>query len=75
VVIYYGMADTVCDYVSGYAMASAIPWSGQQGFSDQPLTSLLVSEVPAGQTKTYNELTFMQVLIRHDALSLYVYWC
>eukprot|EP00595_Chromulina_sp_UTEXLB2642_P002408 CAMPEP_0196761334 /NCGR_PEP_ID=MMETSP1095-20130614/534_1 /TAXON_ID=96789 ORGANISM="Chromulina nebulosa, Strain UTEXLB2642" /NCGR_SAMPLE_ID=MMETSP1095 /ASSEMBLY_ACC=CAM_ASM_000446 /LENGTH=391 /DNA_ID=CAMNT_0042110737 /DNA_START=225 /DNA_END=1400 /DNA_ORIENTATION=+ len=61
VTLYYGKADTACNYVGGYAMASTISWNGQEQFSSQSFEELEISGVEAGQVKSYGGLTFIQV--------------
>lgn len=61
VTLYYGKADTVCDYVGGYAAASAIPFRHSGAFKNatfeavQPITGLEI-----GQHKRAGKLSFYQ---------------
>jgi len=61
VTLYYGKTDTACNYVGGMEMANTIGWSGKSGFNAAPMNPLEISGVSAGQTKSYNGLTFIQV--------------
>jgi carboxypeptidase C (cathepsin A) len=61
VTLFYGKTDTACNYVGGLAMANTIAWSGTKAFSSAPLTAMEIAGVPAGQTKSYGGLTWMQV--------------
>lgn len=61
VTLYYGKTDTACNYVGGMAMADTISWTGMEAFSAMPLSSLEIAGVEAGQLKSYNGLTWIQV--------------
>jgi len=61
VVFYYGKDDTACNYVGAYAMANTIVWNGMNNFASLPLSPLMISGAQAGQTKSYNGLTWIQV--------------
>lgn len=61
VTVYYGKTDTACNYVGGYAMANTIAWSGQEAFAAADMGPMEIAGVEAGQAKSYNGLTFIQV--------------
>lgn len=61
VTLYYGMQDTACNYVGGFAMASSVEWSGSQEFARTPLQDLLIGGVPTGKFKSRGGLTWVQV--------------
>merc|ERR1712216_60365 len=61
VTLYYGMQDTVCNYVGGYDMAVALQWPGAGDFAKAPLEDLIIGGVPNGKVKSGGGLTWMQV--------------
>merc|ERR1712216_25676 len=61
VTLYYGMQDTVCNYVGGYDVAAALQWPGALDFARAPLQDLIIGGVPNGKVKSAGGLTWMQV--------------
>jgi len=61
VTLYYGMQDTACDYVGGFAMATSLHWPGSADFARAPSEDLMISGVPAGKIKAAAGLTWIQV--------------
>jgi len=61
VTFYYGMQDTACNYVGGFAMASSIEWTGAQEFISTPLEDLRIGGVATGSYKSSGGLTWIQV--------------
>lgn len=61
VTLYYGMQDTACNYVGGYAMATSIEWSGAKQFEETPLEELKVGGLETGSFKSHGGLTWLQV--------------
>jgi len=61
VTLYYGMQDTACNYVGGYAMASTIEWSGADLFAQMPLEDLMIGGVPTGKFKAAAGLAWVQI--------------
>jgi len=61
VTFYYGMQDTACNYVGGFAMASSIEWSGAERFRATPLEELMIGGVDNGAIKSSGGLTWIQI--------------
>jgi pimeloyl-ACP methyl ester carboxylesterase len=61
VVLYYGKTDTACNYVGGLALADTISWASQAEFAAAGLGPMEIAGVEAGQAKSLNGLTFIQV--------------
>jgi carboxypeptidase C (cathepsin A) len=61
VTFYYGKTDTACNYVGGLAMASSIPWKGSSTFAETALGTLEIAGAHAGEMKTFDGLTWIQV--------------
>ena len=61
VTFYFGKTDTACNYVGGLTMAETISWAGRDAFAAMELQPLEIFGVEAGQQKSYDGLTFIQV--------------
>lgn len=61
VTLYYGKTDTACNYVGGRTLVDTISWAGQSSFSKQSLAPWTIAGAEAGQYKSYDGLTFIQV--------------
>ena len=61
VVLYYGKTDTACNYVGGLTLANTISWKSQAEFAAAGLGPMEIAGVEAGQAKSLNGLTFIQV--------------
>ncbi len=61
ITMYYGKADTACNYVGGYTMTNAIKWKSQLNFQNLDLKPLEIAGVEAGQMKELNGLTWLQI--------------
>jgi len=61
VTFYYGMQDTACNYVGGYAMAEMLEWHGSEHFRAAPMEDLIVGGIPAGGQKAFGGLTWIQI--------------
>jgi pimeloyl-ACP methyl ester carboxylesterase len=61
VVLYYGKTDTACNYVGGLALANTISWKSQAEFAAAGLGPMEIAGIEAGQAKSLNGLTFIQV--------------
>lgn len=61
VTFYYGMTDTVCNYIGGSALAHSLRWSGSSRFRHTPMQDLIIQGARTGQTKAYGGLTWIQV--------------
>jgi carboxypeptidase C (cathepsin A) len=61
VTLYYGMQDTVCNYVGGYDMALALPWPGAYEFARAPFQDLIIGGVSNGKVKVTGGLTWVEV--------------
>jgi len=71
VVAYYGDLDCVAPWNGGLSWTENMVWAGQAGFKSVPLKEWSVSGKPAGQAKTYQNLTFLRVyggghMVPHD---------
>jgi len=69
--IYSGKLDLICNYFGGAEWLKQLQWSGQSGFNNQQLANWKVSGSTAGQWKTYNNLTWLEVnsaghMVPHD---------
>jgi len=61
VLIYSGMLDFICNWVGGEDWTTQMPWSGQNQFSNTNYTIWSVNGKPAGEARTYENLTFLKV--------------
>lgn len=61
VTLYYGMQDTACNFIGGYAVASRLQWQGAEAFSKAPLKDLEFGGVTTGKVKSAAGLTWVQV--------------
>ncbi|CAK0831132.1 unnamed protein product [Prorocentrum cordatum] len=61
VTLYYGMQDTACDYVGGYAVAAGLDWPFAQDWADSPFRDLVIGGGSAGKVKAGGGLTWVQV--------------
>lgn len=61
VMLYYGMQDTVCNYVGGEAVVASIPWSEQQTFNSIPYTDFALAGATVGSIRSLAGLSFMLV--------------
>ena len=61
VTLFYGKTDTACNYVGGYQVANTLPWAHMSDFAKLPLSAWEIGGVEAGQYKSLNGLTFVQV--------------
>lgn len=61
VTLYYGMQDTACDYVGGYAMAASLQWPGSTDFANAQFEDLMIGGIPTGKIKAAAGLTWLQV--------------
>jgi carboxypeptidase C (cathepsin A) len=61
VTLYYGKADTACNYVGGLAMADTIAWKHTQDFKSMAMSTIEVGGAELGQQKSFGGLTFIQV--------------
>jgi len=61
VVLYYGMTDTVCNYVGGLKMAETIPWKGAQSWMSKEMKPLVISGAEVGGVRSDSLLTFIQI--------------
>lgn len=61
VVLYYGKTDTACNYVGGLTLANTISWNSQAEFAAAPLGPMEIAGIEAGQAKSVNGLTYIQV--------------
>jgi len=59
VTLYYGMQDTACNYVGGYAAASSFQWAGADEFAQAPLEDLPVGG--SSKMQSGGGLTWIQV--------------
>ncbi len=50
VVLYYGKADTACNYAGGRQVAEKMVWTGGDAFRATPLTVLDISGVEGKKT-------------------------
>eukprot|EP01104_Vermistella_antarctica_P013456 TRINITY_DN4069_c0_g1_i1.p1 TRINITY_DN4069_c0_g1~~TRINITY_DN4069_c0_g1_i1.p1 ORF type:complete len:462 (-),score=128.43 TRINITY_DN4069_c0_g1_i1:401-1738(-) len=62
VLAYSGMLDLICNYFGGASWLANTPWSGQTGFNAQTLKPWMVDGAKAGNVKTYNNLTWLEVM-------------
>ncbi|KAJ7144934.1 serine carboxypeptidase, partial [Mycena crocata] len=58
VLIYAGTYDLACNFVGNDRMTLGLEWHGQQQFAAQPLRDWLVGGQPAGETRSFDRLTF-----------------
>jgi len=61
VLVYSGTEDLICNYKGGELWTNNMEWSGKSGFNSADYEKWLVDGVVAGQSKTYSNLTFLQV--------------
>jgi carboxypeptidase C (cathepsin A) len=62
VTLFYGKTDTACNYVGGLTVANTLQWKGKDSFAKMPLVDWeLGAGNVAGQYKSFNGLTFIQV--------------
>jgi len=71
VLVYSGKLDLICNYFGGVAWTNAINWPGQNAFINTPLHSWKVGTQVAGQAKSAQGLTWLQVeaaghMVPHD---------
>jgi len=71
ILIYSGKLDLICNYFGGAEWLQELQWSGQTGFNNQTLANWKISGSTAGQWKTYNNLTWLEVnnaghMVPHD---------
>merc|ERR1719291_374902 len=61
VTLYYGMQDTACDYVGGFAVAAGLDWPFAQDWAESPWKDLVIGGALAGMVKAGGGLTWVQV--------------
>jgi len=61
VTLYYGMQDTACNYVGGYALAASLRWPGSSAFKKAPFEDLAIGGMDIGKLKSGGGLTYLQV--------------
>jgi len=61
VTLYYGMQDTACNYVGGYALAASLRWKGAAEFKRSSFEDLTIGGMEIGMLKTGGGLSYLQV--------------
>jgi len=61
VLVYSGMLDFICNWVGGEDWTTAMPWSGQNDFSNTNYTVWSVNGNSAGEVRSYENLTFLKI--------------
>jgi len=61
VLVYSGKLDFICNWFGGHDWVTALPWSGQQGFNQAQTKNWMVSGTLAGESQSYQGLTFLGV--------------
>jgi len=59
--VYSGTNDFICNHIGGERWTAAMQWSGQKAFVAAPITNWTVADKPAGNVKTANGLTLLNV--------------
>jgi len=62
VMIYSGMLDLICNYFGGAAWLESLSWPGASNFNSMNLQNWVVSGSTAGYFKTYDNLTWVEVI-------------
>ena len=61
VLVYSGKEDFICNYLGGQEWVNATKWDGMKEFNAAPYKDWHVDGKVAGELKSYDKLTFLQV--------------